>query len=361
MALALSLGRRGQGNTWPNPAVGCVIVQEGRVVGRGWTQPGGRPHAETEALRRAGEAAAGATAYVTLEPCAHTGKTPPCAEALIEAKVSRVVVAIEDPDPRVAGQGVAMLHGAGIEVEVGCCADEARHVNAGFLSRIERNRPWVSLKVATTLDGKIATRTGHSQWITGEAARQRGHLLRAVADVILTGGGTVAADDPQMTCRLPGLEKRSPRRAIMLGSQVLSPDAKLVQTASDVPVRIYTAEGRDTSGLSGLALGGIDVRSVPGSGSDRPSASAVLADLAADGVTRVLVEAGAALNAAFLAEELVDEVHWFRAPTIMGADGLAAVGDMGHDMASALKPFRLVRQRAVEPDVYEVYVRQDGN
>ncbi|MBT7508922.1 MAG: bifunctional diaminohydroxyphosphoribosylaminopyrimidine deaminase/5-amino-6-(5-phosphoribosylamino)uracil reductase RibD, partial [Rhodospirillaceae bacterium] len=182
MKAALGLARRGLGDVWPNPAVGCVLVRPdlgGRIVGRGWTQPGGRPHAETEALPRAGTLARGATAYVSLEPCSHTGETDPCASALIDAGVSRVVVAVTDPDARVSGKGLAMLREAGLEVETGICAAEAQVVNEGFFNRIQKNRPLVSLKLATTLDGCIATRTGESQWITGPAARQRGHLLRA--------------------------------------------------------------------------------------------------------------------------------------------------------------------------------------
>jgi diaminohydroxyphosphoribosylaminopyrimidine deaminase/5-amino-6-(5-phosphoribosylamino)uracil reductase len=179
MRAALALAARGLGRVWPNPAVGCVLVRDGTVVGRGWTQPGGRPHAETEALARAGSAARGATAYVSLEPCAHTGKTPPCADALIAAGITRVVAAVEDPDPRVSGRGIAMLRAAGIRVDIGPCAEEAAELNAGFFLRINQGRPLVSLKLATSLDGRIATRTGDNRWITGESARRRGHALRA--------------------------------------------------------------------------------------------------------------------------------------------------------------------------------------
>src|SRR5689334_20006331 len=212
MRAALALARRGLGTVWPNPAVGCVIVSDGRVVGRGWTQPGGRPHGETEALRRAGEAARRATAYVSLEPCCHWGKTPPCVDALIAAGVRRVVVALEDPDPRVAGRGIARLRDAGVEVETGVCTEEAAEINAGFFCRLRLGRPLVTLKLATSLDGRIATRSGESQWITGPPARERSHLLRATHDAILVGTETVIADDPQLTCRLPGLADRSPVR-----------------------------------------------------------------------------------------------------------------------------------------------------
>ena len=207
MRAALALARRGLGNAWPNPAVGCVLVKEGRVIGRGWTQPGGRPHAETEALRRAGDAARGATAYVTLEPCSHHGRTPPCCEALAEAGIARVVMAMRDPDPRVNGRGLAMLRGAGIAVEEGLLEAEARALNAGFFRRIQAGMPVVTLKLASTLDGRIATASGESRWITGAAARREVHALRARHDAILVGSGTVLADDPDLTCRIPGMER----------------------------------------------------------------------------------------------------------------------------------------------------------
>src|SRR5262245_54706539 len=211
MGAALSLAARNLGQTWPNPAVGCVIVDaSGHVVGRGFTQRGGRPHAETEALKVAGGRARGGTAYVTLEPCAHHGKTPPCADALVAAGIARCVAAIEDPDPRVSGSGLATLRAAGISVDTGVLAERAKDLNIGFLTRIRAGRPFVALKLATSLDGRIATRSGESRWITGEAARAFGHLLRATHDAIAVGSGTVLTDDPELTCRLEGLEDRSP-------------------------------------------------------------------------------------------------------------------------------------------------------
>ncbi len=199
MRTALELARRGVGNVWPNPAVGCVLVNGGRVVGRGWTQPSGRPHAETEALRRAGDLACGATAYVSLEPCSHWGRTPPCADALIAAGVRRVVVALEDPDPRVSGSGIRRLGEAGIRVDIGVSAAQAAEINAGFLTRQRLRRPLVTLKLATSLDGKIATAAGESQWITGAPARAYAHKLRAEHDAVMVGTGTALADDPQLT------------------------------------------------------------------------------------------------------------------------------------------------------------------
>src|SRR5215475_6368773 len=234
MQAALALARRGLGAVWPNPAVGCVIVKDGRVVGRGWTQPGGRPHGETEALRRAGPAARGATAYVSLEPCCHWGRTPPCVDALIAAGIQRVVVALEDPDPRVAGGGLRRLRAAGLTVETGLCAAEAAEVNAGFLCHRSLGRPLVTLKLATSLDGRIATRRGESRWISGSLARDRAHALRASHDAITVGVQTVLADDPQLTCRLPGLNDRSPVRVVIDRHLRIPPAARLIADARQV-------------------------------------------------------------------------------------------------------------------------------
>ena len=239
MAVALRLAERGLGRVWPNPAVGCVLVRDGRIVGRGWTQPGGRPHAEVEALRRAGEAALGATAYVSLEPCAHYGRTPPCTMALLQAGIRRVVVAALDPDARVDGRGVEQLRQAGVDVALGVGRTEAEAINAGFFLRVRAGRPLVTLKVATSLDGMIATRTGESQWITGDLSRARGHLLRARHDAIMIGSGTALADDPSLTCRLSGLEDRSPVRLVLDRRARLSPDSKLATSASNVPTWLF--------------------------------------------------------------------------------------------------------------------------
>lgn len=323
-----------------------------RAVGRGWTQPGGRPHAETVALARAGGEAVGADAYVTLEPCAHHGETGPCADALITAGVARVVVAAQDPDPRVAGNGIARMRDAGIAVEVGCCASEARRVNAGFLCRIEKGRPFVALKLATSLDGKIAARTGHSQWITGPQARARGHLLRARFDAVLTGGGTVAADDPSLTCRLAGLEERTPLRVIMAGAGGIERERQVITTAADVATLIYTARDR-------LEAGAADVQRVEGDATGRPIPAAVLADLAVRGVTRVLVEAGPGIAAAFAAAGCIDEIHWFRAPCVIGGDGLSAFGALHHDTVDDLARFSVCERLAVGDDTYDVLHRTD--
>src|SRR5262245_12025323 len=276
MRAALGLAARGLGRTWPNPAVGCVLVREGRVVGRGWTQPGGRPHAETEALGRAGDAARGATAYVSLEPCSHTGKTPPCADALIAAGIGRVVAAVEDPDPRVSGRGLARLRDAGIAVTTGVCAAEADELNAGFFMRVKLGRPLVSLKLATSLDGRIATHTGDSRWITGEAARRRAHLLRATHDAILVGTGTALADDPALTCRLPGLGERSPVRVVLDRQLRLPAATKLLATAREVLTWIVTTAASDPVRRQLLVGMGAELIDVPVASDGRLSLSATL-------------------------------------------------------------------------------------
>ena len=308
MAAALALAERGLGAVWPNPAVGCILVREGRVVGRGWTQPGGRPHAETEALTRAGGAAHGATAYVTFEPCCHHGKTPPCADALIDARIARLVAAMKDPDPRVSGQGFARVQEAGIEVAVGACGEAAARLNAGFLKRIAAGRPLVTLKLATSLDGRIATRSGESQWITGEAARARGHLLRARNDAILVGSGTALADNPALTCRLPGLAARSPVRVVMDGRLRLPPGHRLVAEAHDVPTWIVTlADAAEARGEAYRGAGAELIIVAPDS-AGHPDAGAALEALGARGITRLLVEGGAHVAAALLGAGLVDRL-----------------------------------------------------
>jgi diaminohydroxyphosphoribosylaminopyrimidine deaminase / 5-amino-6-(5-phosphoribosylamino)uracil reductase len=328
MALALRLGERALGRAWPNPAVGCVVVRDGRIVGRGWTQPGGRPHAEVEALRRAGQRALGATAYVGLEPCAHYGRTPPCTMALLHAGIRRVVVATTDPDPRVDGKGLAQLRQAGVEVGEGVLRTEAEALNAGFFLCIRQGRPLVTLKVATSLDARIATRTGASRWITGEQARARGHLLRACHDAILIGSGTALADDPLLTCRLPGREGCSPVRVVMDGRARLPLDSILVRTARDVPTWVITRR-RPPAAAAALQAAGVRVMEVEADGEGRPQPAAALAALAAVGITRVLVEGGAALAGALLAARLVDRLVWFQAPLLIGGDGLPAVPALG--------------------------------
>jgi diaminohydroxyphosphoribosylaminopyrimidine deaminase/5-amino-6-(5-phosphoribosylamino)uracil reductase len=357
MRAALALARRGLGNAWPNPAVGCVLVKDGHVIGRGWTQPGGRPHAETEALRRAGEAARGATAYVTLEPCSHHGRTPPCCEALAGAGITRVVMAMRDPDPRVNGRGLAMLRGAGIVVEEGLLEAEARALNAGFFRRIEAGMPLVTLKLASTLDGRIATATGESRWITGEAARREVHALRARHDAILVGSGTVLADDPDLTCRIPGMERVPMLRVVADARLRTPPTARLVQGAQLAPVLIITAPGHPPAAQAPFIAAGADIVTVPAhaaGGLDLPS---LLRALGRRGVTRVLAEGGAGLAAALLRQGLVDRLVWFHAPAVMGGDGHPALEGLRLAALSAMPRFRRTAQRALGDDMLSEFER----
>lgn len=345
MAMALALAERGVGNVWPNPAVGCVLVKDGRVVGRGWTQPGGRPHAEMEAIARAGAAARGSTAYVTLEPCAHHGRTPPCVEAMLAAGIARAVVAAVDPDPRVDGRGIERLRAAGMRVEVGCGAEPACGLNAGFFMRLRHCRPAVSLKLAMSSDGRIATAAGESRWITGAAARAEGHHLRLRHDAIMVGSGTVLADDPHLTCRLPGLESRSPVRVVIDRRLRATPDHELARSAQVAPFWLLTA---DTATPRAAALAAAGVRLLPLAAP--AGLRQALAVLAARGITRVLVEGGAALATALLRERLVDRIYLFTAPLLLGGDGRPAVDTLGVSHLADAPAWRQVEERQLGPD-----------
>ena len=357
MALALALAGRGLGNVWPNPAVGCVLVNDGNIVGRGWTQPGGRPHAETEALTRAGDDARGATCYTTLEPCAHHGETGPCADALIGAGIARAVVATQDPDPRVAGRGNAMLEAAGIVVARGCMEDEARALNAGFLSRVEKGRPHVMLKLASTLDGRIGTHTGDSRWITGEAARARGHLMRARHDAVVVGAASALADDPLLTCRLPGLAGQSPVRVVIDGSARLTANHALIAGASEQPTWIVSTAALGGDGRHSVwQEAGVEVIEVTAEANGRPVLAAALEALAARGLTRVLVEGGGRLAASLLRAGLVDRIEWFQAPGVIGGDGVPALAALGVERANDMPRFRRVSSTSLGEDVLDTLV-----
>ncbi len=324
MHLALALGRRGLGRTWPNPAVGAVIVKDGAIVGRGWTQDGGRPHAEIEALRHAGEVARGATLYVTLEPCSHHGKTPPCADAVIAAGIARVVSALEDPNPQVAGQGHARLRAAGIAVDVGLSAEEARHDHAGHILRFTKGRPHVLLKLAISADGKVAAAGRKPIAITGAPARGRAHLLRAQSDAIMVGIATVLADDPMLTCRLPGMARYSPVRVIADSRLRLPLTSRLVGSARDVPVLALAGMDAPRQNELDLLASGVAVLRSPAS-ADPLDLNDALGLLAAKGITRLMVEGGPTLAAAFLAADLVDEAVFFHSDMVVGPDGIDAL------------------------------------
>lgn len=366
MQVALRLARRALGRAWPNPAVGCVIVKSGdetpHIIGRGWTQPGGRPHAETVALAQArecyGEASlAGATAYVSLEPCSHHGQTPPCTEALIDAGIGRVVVGCVDPDDRVSGGGIERLRSAGLEVTANVLQAEAEELNAGFLQRERVGRPLVTLKTATTADGRIATRSGASQWITGAAARERGHLMRAQHDAIVVGIDTVIADDPQLTCRLAGLEDRSPVRVVLDSRLRIADEAQLVRTARTAPTWIVTRDDSDSGGVARLQKAGAEVLQVAADDAGHADAGVALTELAERGITRVMVESGAVLNAALLRAGLVDRIAWFRAPTLIGGDGRAAFGELAVETIEDMLAFAPLARETLGDETLDIYRR----
>ena len=356
MRAALALARRGLGTTWPNPSVGCVVVRDGRVVGRGVTAPGGRPHAETQALAMAGQAARGADCYVTLEPCNHSGQTPPCTDALIAAGVARVIVAGTDPDSRVNGTGIARLRAAGIEVITGVLAAEADALQAGFLHRIRHGRPLVTLKLATTLDGRIATRAGESQWITGPAARELAQAMRGQHDAVLAGVGTVAADNPQLTCRIPGYRERPVVRVVVDSHLRTSLTARLVATASTDPTWIIHRGGVPTERLQAFTHAGVRLFDVPG-GERGVDLAAGLEALGAAGLTRLLVEGGAQVAAGLLRDGLVDRIAWFHAPTLVGGDGWPAAQAFGVTDLAGMPRFVRTASRTVGDDMLTEFAR----
>jgi diaminohydroxyphosphoribosylaminopyrimidine deaminase/5-amino-6-(5-phosphoribosylamino)uracil reductase len=366
MQVTLRLARRGLGRSWPNPVVGCVIVQTDggtfRILGRGWTQPGGRPHAETVALAQAhayyGAAnLIGATAYVSLEPCNHHGKTPPCTEALIEAGIGRVVVGCEDPDGRVSGGGIERLKSAGIAVTANLLQAEAEELNAGFIQRETAGRPLVTLKTATTADGRIATRSGDSQWITGPAARERVHLMRAQHDAILVGIDTVIADDPQLTCRLAGMEDRSPVRVVLDSNLRIADDAELVRTARTAPTWIVTRDDSDDEATAHLLENGAEVLRVTTDDAGHADAGLALAVLAERGITSVMVEGGAVLSAALLRAGLVERIAWFRAPSLIGGDGNPVFGDLGVEKIADMPAFVPLARETIGDETLDIYRR----
>lgn len=356
MRHALSLAARGLGNVWPNPAVGCVIIREGRVVGRGWTQPGGRPHAETEALAQAGAQAQGATAYVTLEPCSHYGKTAPCSTALIAAGIRRVVVALSDPDPRVDRRGLAMLRAAGVTVETGLCAEEAQAQQRGFLHRVQRGHPMVTLKLASSLDGRIATATGESRWITGPEARRHVHAMRACHDAVLVGGGTARADDPELTVRGLGA-KRQPVRVVWSRHLDLPRDGKLAQSAMDVPVWLCHGADADPELHTVWQALGARLITVETGRARQIDPLAALKALGEQGLTRVFCEGGGTLASALLGADLVDELVFYSAGLALGAEGRPSLGALGLDALSEAPRFTLQSVRRIGGDVVQHWRR----
>ena len=359
MGAALNLARRGLGNTWPNPAVGCVIVKNNKVVGRGWTKPGGRPHAETEALKNAGYEALGSTAYVTLEPCNHFGKTPPCTEALICAGVRKVVIASLDPDKRVSGSGLKRLEDAGIVVDLGMARSEANKINQGYFLRVKNSRPFITLKIATTLDGKIATRNGESEWITGEVSRKTVHKLRASHDAVMVGSGTALIDNPSLACRLPGVKNTHKLRVVLDGRLRVPETGIIAQTARKIPVLIFTVSGgKDKSEkVKRLESLGVTIVIFEKNG-ERPNIRDVMTEVSARGITRLLVEGGGSLAASLLANDLVDELAWFRAPSIIGGDGLSSIANLGLDKLENMATFSRQSLTILGDDSLEILARK---
>ena len=358
MRAALMLARRGEGLTAPNPAVGCVLVQDGRLVGRGTTAKGGRPHAETQAIASAaiasaGRGAKGSTAYITLEPCAHHGKTPPCAEALIAAGIARVVIGLTDPDRRVAGQGIKILEQAGIPTTKGVLAEAIARQLAGYLMTRSDARPHVSAKIATSLDGRIALKDGCSQWITGALARRYVHDLRSRHDAILTGMGTIRTDDPLLTCRLAGVAHQ-PLRVIMASEPRLDSKSKIAMSAQTNPVLVF--HGGKTDNNSTPAT--INYQAIKTDKTDRPCPHQALSILAKQGMTSVLIEAGGTLLASFLQAGLIDRLIWLRAGMVIGGDGRDAISALGLTDLEAGRGFRLYEKTTLGQDTLEIWERE---
>jgi diaminohydroxyphosphoribosylaminopyrimidine deaminase/5-amino-6-(5-phosphoribosylamino)uracil reductase len=360
MNMAIDMAKRGIGQTWPNPSVGCVIVQgengESHVVGRGVTSAGGRPHAEVNALAKAGKTAAGSTVFVTLEPCSHHGKTPPCAEAIIEAKVARVVCAVQDPNPDVSGKGFELLRNAGIEVEVGLDSETANETLAGHLKFSVRELPVVTAKLATSLDGKIATHSGDSKWITGAEARARGHLERARHDAIMVGSTTAIVDNPSLTCRLPGLEARSPVRVVLDGRLRLPLTSDLVRTARDIPLWLVTQTGGDPVRLAAFEACGVEVIQVESGLDHLLDIEQVLRVLASRGLRQILAEGGGALFSSLFQAKLVDKILWFRSGKVIGGDGIPGIQSLGIDRLEDTPTFKRQDVQTLGADCLETYV-----
>jgi diaminohydroxyphosphoribosylaminopyrimidine deaminase/5-amino-6-(5-phosphoribosylamino)uracil reductase len=351
MALALSMGQRGLGQTWPNPSVGCVIVKNNRVLGRGHTQQGGRPHAEVMALRQTGDTAKGATAYVTLEPCSHTGQTPPCASALINAGLSRVVIATTDPDMRVAGRGIQMLRDANIEITMDVLKSDADIAHAGFFSRVTRNKPFITLKLAISLDGRIATHTGDSQWITGDQSRRFVHYLRATHDAVMVGRGTVDAGDPTLNVRGFGHKQRQPVRVILDSNMNSAPSGNLAKTADNTPVWFCHTQHADFGPWANT--GAI---SIPCDTTDsRVDITDAMSQLANAGLTRIFCEGGGTLGGSLINAGLVDQLIIMQAGVAIGSDGKPSLGNMGNSVLANAPRFQLNDLRQLGDDTISVW------
>jgi diaminohydroxyphosphoribosylaminopyrimidine deaminase/5-amino-6-(5-phosphoribosylamino)uracil reductase len=354
MRAAVNLARRGLGQTAPNPSVGCVIVRNGQVVGRGFTAPGGRPHAEIQALSMAGGLARGATAYVTLEPCSFTGKSGPCTKALTEAGITRVVVGTTDPNPKVNGAGIAQLQAQGIEVIENVLREDCEELLAGFAMTIRANRPLITLKLASSLDGKIATTKGESQWLTGESARRAVHALRGRHDAVLAGVGTVLADDPELTCRIEGF-RAAPLVRIVVDSHLRTPLlSKLVRGAAKHPLWFLHRNGADKLRIKALEGAGAKLIELPAAAAGIDLAAGMQA-LARNGLTRVLVEGGGTIAAGLLRAGLADRLAWFHAPCVIGDDGWPAAQAFGIGTLAQMPRFIPLARHRLGDDMLTEY------
>lgn len=353
MTNALAISVRELGNVWPNPSVGCVLAKDGEIIGLGWTQAGGRPHAEAEALQMAGEKAKGSTAYVTLEPCAHEGETPSCARLLAEAGVKRVVYAVSDPDPRTSGKGAEFLEKQGVAVETGLGEREAFRINQGFFTRIKENRPMVTLKMATSNDGMIAEGEGLRTAITGEQTNLFTHKLRAKYDAILVGIGTVLADDPSLTCRISGMEHQSPVRIVLDRTLKIPPKSALIKGAKKVPLWIVSEK---TDLPRNLAKRGVELCTVK----DIRDIKEVIENIVKKGITRLLVEGGATINTSFHQSGLVDYIYVLQNPALeLGPDGVPAFRDSNILRGGKLQGFKSYKRDQIDEDVIDFYERTD--
>ena len=364
MRTALAQARHALGKSRPNPAVGAVIVRkdgaQDQVVGSGRTGPGGRPHAERIALEEAGQAARGATLYVTLEPCAHHAKTPPCTAAIVEAGISRVVVSAHDPDERVAGKGIEMLKAAGIEVVQACLEREGSDLARGHILRVTQNRPIVQLKLAVGADGLIPRgRDGAPKWATGDDARAHGHLLRARADAILVGHGTVVADDPALTCRLPGLAESSPVRVVLCSDLDLPRKSQLLSGIDAAPVWVFGSKEADQHAEHKLTERGAEVMRVNRRKDGRLDVVKVLSEMARRGITRLLVEGGPGVAASFLDAGVVDEAFIYQGPEPAGEDGMLALATRGLEVIEKSGSFVREETRILGSDTLNVYRQKD--
>ncbi|MCB1783368.1 MAG: bifunctional diaminohydroxyphosphoribosylaminopyrimidine deaminase/5-amino-6-(5-phosphoribosylamino)uracil reductase RibD [Alphaproteobacteria bacterium] len=352
MRQALNLAHHGLGRVWPNPSVGCVIVKNGVLLAAARTADGGRPHAETIALEQVGKEAKGATVYVTLEPCAHTGKTPPCALALAEAGVSRVVIASEDPDSRVNGKGTEILKAAGIDVTSGVLEKEARELNKGFFLKTTAGRPLITLKTACSLDGKTALANGQSKWITGALARRHVQNLRARHDAVLAGIGTVKADNPLLTARVDGIKHKTVR-VILDTKLTISLESQLVKTAKEFPLWIFHTGG-PADKQKQLTDAGAKLFQTK-----KNALAPVMKILAVEGITRLFVEGGATVHTAFLKENLYDELYIYRAPVLLGGEARPAFGDLELTEIIQAERLYLKKTRKLGQDLLEIYTAEE--